>query len=67
MTTEYQQFRSSFYRIQIMIIYTEKDTEKWPLRASGGLSGANGNLYIFVINQNIINNKIGSCLPFGSL
>lgn len=25
----------------------------------------NGNLYIFVINQNIINNKIGSCLPFG--
>jgi len=26
-----------------------------------------GNLYIFVINQNIINNKIGSRLPLGSV
>lgn len=39
----------------------------WSVSISCGsdLVRGNGNLYIFVINQNIINNKIGSCLPFG--
>lgn len=71
--------RNPLFFFFMLSIFRKRDTEMsltpgqcvedamWSVSVVCGsdLVRGNGNLYIFVINQNIINNKIGSCLPFG--